>query len=836
MSSDSTIGMQQDNISTDMFVGRKTEQDLYAKLLSRNTPWVLMITGLGGIGKSTLLNTLYTNTPSEICIVTFDFADRSLRTDPSAFISRLATETYRRCNIEQNGETTINFQNYIQQLAILSTKPSLQISEGKSVTEEIGSIQNQLNELTSHEIYYQLQGLVTEAFYDQLDILPLKQLVFLLDTCELLAEPEGWEIGQWVMDELLPGLHTRLQQIDKKFSVVIASRVKLQLELIDKQDQQHIVLSMLEKGAVDQYLEHMGIRDQELHQRVYDITHGHALCVSIIGKLWQEQSLTLTDLPTPEKFSEIEKFSEYALMRFTNDRILVHLKSPYRELTRYGVILRSFNLPILKAIFPDLLPESEAFDLFDRLIRYPYIESMGNHFYAFHELRREALSEELQTKVEENEKWKYYHKRALYYFTEVLPDSPEIYFHAIACDEKLGMAEWQWKLHEIENVPIARGALLQVTYDKTLRLTQESQAVRNLEKGRFLSATAQWLDESGIKEQARAKQKEALETLSEAKLLFQNAGDNIGEAETQGTIIAIQQRTALPRITLKLYEQMSNPSNFFPEESNISQSTKEPQPEESGSVAHYLPMEELPLKPPPPQYAVQPPPPVQEGSERIENPITGREEALTIRFAIGKLIDYLFFLLLGLELIFLTRLLLKLIGANPNNFFAGFLYGLSGLLLFPFSGIAPSLIIPPLNQPLEISTLVGMFIYFLIFFMIARFLKILISGPESYKEELDPESHKAPNERAFASNLAIDTMEKTSLYRGVPNLQKLDLFTAAERARALGMRVVPVGEVSTYPNIAPGLIVSQNPMPGTLMSVTDSNEKLEIHVYLSMRP
>jgi hypothetical protein len=221
-----------------------------------------------------------------------------------------------------------------------------------------------------------------------------------------------------------------------------------------------------------------------------------------------------------------------------------------------------------------------------------------------------------------------------------------------------------------------------------------------------------------------------------------------------------------------------------------------------------------------------------------ESPITSREEAATIRFAIGKLIDYLFFLLLGLELIFLTRLLLKLIGANPNNFFAGFLYGLSGFLLFPFSGIAPSLIIHPLNQPLEISTLVGMFVYFLIFFMIAGFLKILISSPKSIKKELDRESQRAPNERAFASNLAIDTTEKTGLYRGVPYLLKLDLFTAAERVSALGMKVVPVGEVSSYPNIAPGLIVSQNPMPGTVVQVESNNPEIrpEIHVFLSRRP
>ncbi len=45
-----------------------------------------------------------------------------------------------------------------------------------------------------------------------------------------------------------------------------------------------------------------------------------------------------------------------------------------------------------------------------------------------------------------------------------------------------------------------------------------------------------------------------------------------------------------------------------------------------------------------------------------------------------------------------------------------------------------------------------------------------------------------------------DTTEKTVQGRGVPNLQKLDLFTAAERAREFGMKVVPVGEdASSYP-------------------------------------
>jgi len=79
---------------------------------------------------------------------------------------------------------------------------------------------------------------------------------------------------------------------------------------------------------------------------------------------------------------------------------------------------------------------------------------------------------------------------------------------------------------------------------------------------------------------------------------------------------------------------MYNPSNPFPEEMIRTQ------PSEA-----YPPMEELPLKPPPPQYPMQPPPanemvaqPQQPGQLEVgESPVTGREEALTIKFAIGKL-------------------------------------------------------------------------------------------------------------------------------------------------------------------------------------------------------
>ncbi len=116
----------------------------------------------------------------------------------------------------------------------------------------------------------------------------------------------------------------------------------------------------------------------------------------------------------------------------------------------------------------------------------------------------------------------------------------------------------------------------------------------------------------------------------------------------------------------------------------------------------------------------------------------------------------------------------------------------------------------------------------------------IIVAIKGHKDKVD--KIKAKNDRKNELNdwfsTVLATMEKTVLGRGVPNLQTLDLFAAAERAKEFGMKVVPVGEDPSYPNIAPGHIVSQNPMPGTLIHVepSDPEQRPQIRVVLSRRP
>ena len=113
---------------------------------------------------------------------------------------------------------------------------------------------------------------------------------------------------------------------------------------------------------------------------------------------------------------------------------------------------------------------------------------------------------------------------------------------------------------------------------------------------------------------------------------------------------------------------------------------------------------------------------------------------------------------------------------------------------------------------------------------------------KEFKEKNDKK--KAKNERKeellqwFGNVTSV--LEKKATYKGVPDLQMLDFYTAAERARAFGMKVVFMGEDASHPNLKPGVVVEQNPLPGTLLAkdVEDASGKkkvLEIHVILSRR-
>jgi len=141
------------------------------------------------------------------------------------------------------------------------------------------------------------------------------------------------------------------------------------------------------------------------------------------------------------------------------------------------------------------------------------------------------------------------------------------------------------------------------------------------------------------------------------------------------------------------------------------------------------PMEELQPRPvvhaEPAHEAIAP---VEEAESVAISPV----EARTAAFAIGKLNDFLLWLAAVLEIGLLLRFILKLIGAPLANPFDGFLYPLTDIVLYPFGGtVHPIVGLAPIGQgAFEWSTLIAMLVYWLIFFAIRWFLRILITSPE----------------------------------------------------------------------------------------------------------
>src|SRR6266487_2780441 len=257
-----------------LFVGREREQDVYKKFLARETPWVLIITGLGGIGKTTLLRRLTEYTLSESTlfktgVVTLDFANEELRNDPLKLLDKLTADSATYCDLQQiDSEFKETLQQNFDQLAQLNMERA---QTGVSESEDPAL----------REIRHQMRELATEAFYTQINTFRLNRLVIMLDTCEWLNEPEGIEVGQWVLNELIPGIHTHMQQQGRQCSVLFASRVQPKLDVIAGQEQRRLTLPMLDKQAVDQYLAHVGMQDSSLRQYIFEITHGHALSISL---------------------------------------------------------------------------------------------------------------------------------------------------------------------------------------------------------------------------------------------------------------------------------------------------------------------------------------------------------------------------------------------------------------------------------------------------------------------------------------------------------------------------------------------------------------------------
>jgi len=104
-----------------------------------------------------------------------------------------------------------------------------------------------------------------------------------------------------------------------------------------------------------------------------------------------------------------------------------------------------------------------------------------------------------------------------------------------------------------------------------------------------------------------------------------------------------------------------------------------------------------------------------------------REPGLEQRIATFKA-TYIIWLLAGLlEALLGFRFALKLIGANPANPFAQLVYSFSNIFVLPFQGLTAT---PAAGGAvLELSTLIAMVVYALLFWAFAKLVWVILYRP-----------------------------------------------------------------------------------------------------------
>ncbi len=96
------------------------------------------------------------------------------------------------------------------------------------------------------------------------------------------------------------------------------------------------------------------------------------------------------------------------------------------------------------------------------------------------------------------------------------------------------------------------------------------------------------------------------------------------------------------------------------------------------------------------------------------------EEGRNTTFKLTQVI----WLLLGiLESALALRFLFKLIGVNPSNAFATFLYGFTNLFVAPFASLTKAPAVE--GMVFEFSTLIAMIVYALVFYALERIVYVL---------------------------------------------------------------------------------------------------------------
>src|SRR5260370_20387347 len=182
------------------FIGREQEKGKYHHFLKNPRPWILLVTGMPGIGKSAFLQRVERDDASpDVVTVRLDFADMSLRIDGLKVLEELSRGSECYCSEQTVAKFRQKVQEarscFVQQQGEHLKKVADQLQQRDKVSPE--DVEKLLRDVPMQETAS--REAVEKSFYKQMETFPDdKQLVMMFDTCEWLSEPSGLQVKSWL--------------------------------------------------------------------------------------------------------------------------------------------------------------------------------------------------------------------------------------------------------------------------------------------------------------------------------------------------------------------------------------------------------------------------------------------------------------------------------------------------------------------------------------------------------------------------------------------------------------------------------------------------------------
>jgi hypothetical protein len=422
------------------FVGRSTELEQFQAFLQGNddNPWVMIITGLERIGKSALLGQMHKQQPEDTLCVPLNCERETLQDDAFHFniLEKLAVATSRYSDEQRFATFEVKLdeaRHYMADLNLHSAQPNTMslVGDHSTITDVTMSMSGDTREYIEQGKSINIDILKT-ALRRQLRTFTQKRLVILLDNFEKLIEQKGpqfqgqFSADRWIINTLLPELHDYLHP--NQFFVVITTRIRPYFEAIKKDDQYYIPLHMLSREEVQHYLENVNLPLTWLAP-MHNATMGHGLSITLFHEVLKEQDgkVSHTQSETTQQSQHVyltEMFYEKAWDEFVYTWILEPLAPRFRHFIRYSAIPDTFNLPLLRYLFPEPelwydagvqnteLQDSQIRQVFEKLLRYPCVCQVtysSQQDYFIHPLVRTIILKYLEK--HEPERLSYYRQR-----------------------------------------------------------------------------------------------------------------------------------------------------------------------------------------------------------------------------------------------------------------------------------------------------------------------------------------------------------------------------------------------------------------------------------------